>query len=280
MVKSLITATFLFFVLSISAQAERRLTIGVSAWPSELNFLTDKAYTVSEIYRELTQSGVVRENDDVTELVGLKSFRVGRDGNTVELVVNRDERLANGRRITAEILFESLSDCPALHLLQTEIQQSKDRNSVRVVLKNPNGEIDKVISALGGCPIFDGEVARRMGSSYGTGTNIAGLGNFAPVDFRPGRSVEFHGGVRHALSPRGVDTVFVKSVDSAESGLAALRLGNIDLLVTNEQRVFSEAKNDPTLRLGSCGRNDFVVRTGLYIKCDAETLRISEVKYE
>lgn len=261
-----------------NAWAERVLTIGVPGWPADFNFTTAKSTDpTAAIYRELSQSGVATATSSGLRLVAARGLRFVSDR---ELEVSLAERavFSNGNPVTIATVVESLNQCPMAIANNIQVV-SQSKSSLRLSVSSAGEDSrQQLVSTLTSCPINDTSVVSLMGAVYGSGTNVASIGNFSPIEYRPGRLVVFKGGIQEAVGPHSFDRIELKATDSPEAGLAALRVGNLAVFFSSDKGVLAEAARDTTLSVGNCGHFDYVSRANLSVPCVDGQLRVSEVK--
>jgi hypothetical protein len=263
-------------LVSTVAIAERTFTIGAPSWSGDLNFLNTST-AVSSVYRDLTQSSLLSPVSSGTRLIAAKGVTFISE-SVVEISLGKSERFSNGAMVTAAAVVDAIGSCPIAVAVGVKAE-NVSKVKLRLTASNASSEPRKqLIEVLQSCPVDDPRVAQAMGSAYGTGTNVVGLGNFIPIEYRPGRLLAFRGGVREGIGPHSFDRIEVRAVDNPESGLAALRLGNIELLLLGDKGMLAEASRDTTLTTGRCGELDFVARSSVSVPCINGQLKISEVR--
>lgn len=274
----LVVLILLSIICLAPAQAERVLTIGVPAWPEDFNFLQDTSgVPVGSVYSQLTQSGILTRRTSGEELVGISGLSFSSDKELIVSVVS-GAKFSNGSNISAIAIEEGINSC-AMAVSSGVSARSRKNNRVVVSLR---GEVTdprlELLNVLRACVISDHLVVRAMASDYGIGTNSVGMGPYFPDSYKPGRSVTFQAARTALARKQSFERIEVRAIDSASTGLAALRLGNLELAISSDRGVLEEAARDNTLAVGRCGAIEYVARASLSVPCIGERLLFSEVR--
>ncbi len=286
-----------FFVLALSAffsvpaQSEVSVTLGVPDLPPTLNILTSDHPGAELLRRGVV--GTLREASSASG-IGLRvadRIEISPDGKIWRLRISPLARFTNGAVVTAGDVRYSLSRCsgagmlPGVRSLLVEpaSDTGTDGTSWLRLETEGNGSRplgDRLLPALGRCPIVERSSSEVFGADLGNGSNLVSCGEYGLSELKAGRELSMRRlpTVRARAQAGGADLVTVRGFAEADGGLAALRAGTIDALVTAEGDIISRAKKDETLFALQCPIYTIVHRKGLQIDC-LDRVIVSKIRY-
>lgn len=118
------------------------------------------------------------------------------------------------------------------------------------------------------CPVLEMRSSTLFGRDNGIGTNIVGAGPYQIVDFDPGRFISMQRAPGQTRFKEGARQIDVRAYTEPRQGLTALRLGNLDLLLTDSPEVLALVAADATLDTMKCADIQVAVRRGVTFSCN------------
>lgn len=262
----------------LSLAQEQSFAIGFSA-EMPLSNLLDSPQPSARIVRAATGGVLLRPAGEGVARVdfGLaQSFSVSAEGKIVRLRLKPEALFSNREPVRpADVVF-SLKRCisrwpgPGAPEGVGEVAAtpvSLSGGEVQIALGSATQA--QLWAFLGECPIYEAATARVFGSSFGAGSNIVGSGAFVLTSFRS-RPAEI---VLRRLSQTGVlrgqaVELTLRSMEDAERGLSALRIGTISALFTEDSAVLDKAAKDETLFASRCFGYSVIKRRGFVFPCE------------
>lgn len=259
---------FLYFItLSLKAQAEERKIgiIGLNA--SHANFDEGNRPAGFLLQSALTRR-VLKLNGDQSPALDLASaYNTSPDLNNLTFEFKGPLHFTNGNVITLQDLLFSLKRCGVDSAFYSLHRHETSPANFSLEVRTEQGHLPDF---LWSCPILDRKSTLLFGADFGKGTNVVGAGPYSIRDIRRGRNLilDIQRLKSPAVSQLCPARIHLLSMENEERALAALRSGEIDLFLAQNQEVMAEVGKDETLLLQKCSINNVVHRRGLRLRCD------------
>ena len=272
-----IVAIFLWAPRLVVAQ-DQSVAIGFSE-ELPLSSLLDSPHPSARIVRSATGGVLLKPTGAGAARVDFKlaqSFSVSSDGRIIRLRLRSGAQFSDREPVRpADVVF-SLRRCMSRWSGPGSPERVSEGVDTQAVFSG--GEVQVTLGTatqsqfwefLAECPIYEAEAARLFGSAFGAGTNVVGSGAFVLTSFRS-RPAEI---VLRRLSQTGVlrgqaIELTLRSMEDAERGLSALRIGTISAFFTEDSVVLGKAANDETLFASKCFGYSVLKRRGFVFPCE------------
>ena len=262
-----------------------RLAIGVPDISNTFNIL-DNLDPVASLARNFSTSGLTRSSQEPNSVKFHLSISgalsVSADGSSVFLKIRDDARFINANPVSFRDIEYSLTRCQRQGTLSGLLGLNRPEDEVRfagnwVELKTSVGASNQLLIALARCPIVEESSSRIFGTQLGSGTNLVSAGDYHLLTFVSQKRLVFERVRFSREEKQGPDTVELLAFSEPARALTALRSGDLDAMVTQDNVVIEKADSDSTLRLQPCGHSTLVARRHLKFSCDSSFSLIDTV---
>lgn len=278
-VLAVLTTVSLFGPASGLAQ-DQSFSIGFTS-ELPLNTILDSSHPAAQIVRAGTGSPLLRLEagaGPALDFVLAQSFSVAGDNRRIKLRIKSQAVFHNAEPVRAADVVFSLNRCLAARGTTGTPESVVERADPTGVYSAADVEIllgsatqTQLWEFLSHCPIYEAQSARVFGRSFGSGANFIGSGPFVLTSFRarPAEMVLRRIARAGVLRGQAVE-VTLRTMEDAERGLSALRIGTISALFTEEAGVLGKAAKDETLVASNCLGYSVLKRRGFVFPCESE----------
>lgn len=272
----LFCATWIGLQLGSTARvlAEDPFRLGLPQFEQDLNLLSSEQ-APARIMRPLITSSLVKRGPGGVILDLAQEISFGSSGREALVALRSEASFSNHKPVTLDDLQYSLDRCKDHDgmLARSSVELSHEMN--RLVIRYDEGSGPRVLDDLSKCPVVERKSMDIFGQFAGLGSNVVGAGDFSLTDFAAGHSYRLS---RRLSRQGGVNEIELRGV-SPEQGIAALRVGGLDILFVEDDRIVSKVEADPLLKTSYCLGLRVIFRRSLKFRCDT-SIAFDELAYE
>ncbi len=257
-----------FFTLAATANAQTAV-MGVAAQDQkeELNILSSTSAS-AYLLRGALCSGLVGKNS-----LGQVSLRLARSvrflDSALEFELSEQQRFPNGVLLASDDLIWSLERCKNKEIVSpidsAEIKYSAGRQFLYLKAK-AGYTAQELFTALSKCPILQRESSFLFAKDLGIGTNLVCAGAYQITDYRAANFYQLRRVLDRLDDPRS-PRIELRFVLDHEQGLSLVRSGQMSLFFSEHEAVLERARQDATLKLGSCWGHSWLARRDFSFDC-------------
>lgn len=262
----------IFIIFSINVHA-LELNFSVPQIPENINLLSSKT-EVEKIVMQATTFSLYGYlgTQEINEYSLIENYSSNSLGNKFSFLLKNSVRFANSNLVLLSDIVFSINSCNIENLksIETEVGSSL----VTLIFNTTERvNISKLISK---CPILEKNNSLLFKKEYGKHSTVSSVSHYKIYRFVPGKRIEL---IKHdnsidlESSPNIID--FTKYANPRKA-LTKLRVGSIDIILSNDLPVIELAKNDKTLKVVACDGNSLIMRESLNFDC----INYTKIEYQ
>ena len=268
-------AVAVLFLSAVHANAEP-LGIGFPAFDEHASIISSNELLPSFVRRAVTAplATASPENNNFESSSLSDMMTVSPDYSVWSYRLRVGARFGNGSPVTSEDILYSIKKCvkqgtlPALSGIESRSAEEDMEHWIDLRVAQSSVEEARIFpKKMEACPILERKTSLVFGQLLGNGSNLVSAGPYIISTFIPGRKYILDRMRRDPRDRSGAEEFELRSFESPEQGLAALRVGTIVAFATSDEATISRGKGDETLAVEECDGYSVVLRRGAQMSC-------------